>query len=358
MMDEFVLILLIIVLSILIRIISKLLSFMKRFFNKTRGICQKMDSADSYKEYLHWRKALRCHYLSLLPFVTEKNVMHIYPLVFRKQKHVKETKEERKDSIGPLLMPSVLGICTCLICICGMTWAWYSANIQSPAQKMTAAYYEISVESVTDAENHIVTPTDGSYALTAGQTYTIVLKAGGSVKNCGGYCRIENADASAVFYTQTFAPEETLTIQLTPEKSGAYTFISVWGSLPTGVDFITDSGKTSAETTVSLLSEQAETTAAEIHSEENTVYTVKSGDTLSDIAKRYGTTAEKLAAYNGLTDNLNLQVGQVLKIPPKDYELTAVSQESVSEESLSQRPVDVTVQDISSEDSVQAKPES
>lgn len=48
-----------------------------------------------------------------------------------------------------------------------------------------------------------------------------------------------------------------------------------------------------------------------------TVYTVKSGDTLSDIAAKYGTTYQKLAAYNGITNPNLIHVGQKIKIPEK-----------------------------------------
>lgn len=46
-----------------------------------------------------------------------------------------------------------------------------------------------------------------------------------------------------------------------------------------------------------------------------TVYTVKSGDTLSSIAKKYGTTYQKLAAYNGISNPNRISVGQKIKIP-------------------------------------------
>lgn len=46
-----------------------------------------------------------------------------------------------------------------------------------------------------------------------------------------------------------------------------------------------------------------------------TVYTVKSGDTLSAIAAKYGTTYQKLAAYNGITNPNIIHVGQKIKIP-------------------------------------------
>lgn len=47
----------------------------------------------------------------------------------------------------------------------------------------------------------------------------------------------------------------------------------------------------------------------------DTVYTVKSGDTLSGIAAKYGTTYQKLAAYNGISNPNIINVGQKIKIP-------------------------------------------
>lgn len=44
-------------------------------------------------------------------------------------------------------------------------------------------------------------------------------------------------------------------------------------------------------------------------------YTVVSGDTLSGIAQRYGTNYQTLAAMNGIADPNKINVGQVLKVP-------------------------------------------
>lgn len=49
----------------------------------------------------------------------------------------------------------------------------------------------------------------------------------------------------------------------------------------------------------------------------DTIYTVKSGDTLSGIAKKYGTTYQALAAYNGISNPNVISVGQKIKIPVK-----------------------------------------
>ena len=43
-------------------------------------------------------------------------------------------------------------------------------------------------------------------------------------------------------------------------------------------------------------------------------YTVKSGDTLEGIAKQMGVSVNKLAEWNGITDENFLMVGQALKI--------------------------------------------
>ena len=46
-----------------------------------------------------------------------------------------------------------------------------------------------------------------------------------------------------------------------------------------------------------------------------TTYVVKKGDTLSGIASRYGTTYQALAQYNGIANPNLIYVGQVIKIP-------------------------------------------
>lgn len=45
------------------------------------------------------------------------------------------------------------------------------------------------------------------------------------------------------------------------------------------------------------------------------IYTVKSGDTLSGIAAKYGTTYQKLASYNGIADPDKIYPGQKITIP-------------------------------------------
>lgn len=50
------------------------------------------------------------------------------------------------------------------------------------------------------------------------------------------------------------------------------------------------------------------------------IHTVKAGETLSQIARKYGTTYQKIAAYNGITNANLIHVGQKIKIPTDGQE--------------------------------------
>ena len=55
---------------------------------------------------------------------------------------------------------------------------------------------------------------------------------------------------------------------------------------------------------------------------EDEIYVVKSGDTLSSIAKKYNTTYQKLAEYNNIANPDRIYVGQKIRIPPKEEATT------------------------------------
>ena len=42
-------------------------------------------------------------------------------------------QEKKPASLTALLMPSLLGVAMCLVCLCSLTWAWFTAT-----QLMTA----------------------------------------------------------------------------------------------------------------------------------------------------------------------------------------------------------------------------
>ena len=145
--------------------------------------------------------------------------------IFSKPKHEKSTDE----NILRLLMPSVVGIFICMVCLAGSTWAWFSASVQTVAQTIEAANFDISA-AVTD-KGGVSVPSDRP--LQAGQTYKVTLTASGTAPS-GGYCKVEGGTDS--LYTITLLPGDTLTFTLIPEKDAVYTFTAVWGKYSGGAD--------------------------------------------------------------------------------------------------------------------------
>lgn len=329
MNGEFMLIVLVGAAALLVLLIARLASFLRAFIKDAQYICYRMDCANSFEEYRCWRGELRCHYLCLIPFVNGKNVMRVYSFFFHRGDN--SGKQKRKDSIVPLLMPSVLGICLCVVCVCGMTWAWYSASVQTSPQKMTAAYYEVTV-SVKENTTEVDPVSVGCYNLTAGTAYTVDLTAVGTVEKCGGYCLIGLNGSDTEYYTQTLLPGQSITVEFKPDQNGTYTFTGVWGSIKPDVmpeqilHAITSDGDNTGgvpadkeNVASSAVNISPDSAAAESTAEAGNSYTVQPGDTLSDIAKKYDVTAARLAAYNNISDPGRISVGQVLDIPPQDY---------------------------------------
>ena len=76
-------------------------------------------------------------------------------------------------------------------------------------------------------------------------------------------------------------------------------------------------------------------TIEEQPSNKNIIYTVKSGDTLYSIAKKYNTSVNEIKVINNLTTN-NLSIGQTLKIPTSSEEISSnyITYKVVSGDSL------------------------
>lgn len=64
--------------------------------------------------------------------------------------------------------------------------------------------------------------------------------------------------------------------------------------------------------------------------QEDEVYTVAVGDTLSSIAARYGISYLRLAKYNGISNPNLITVGQKIKIPKVDKTIEALAKEVIN----------------------------
>lgn len=77
--------LIVLIVSAFLLIVLKLAQFVNHFSREKQYLLTEMSRAADYNEYRYWRRELRCLYLCLIPFVTERNVMKIYRIFFHKE---------------------------------------------------------------------------------------------------------------------------------------------------------------------------------------------------------------------------------------------------------------------------------
>ena len=216
--------LIVLIVSAFLLILIRLAKLVNDFGREKQYLLTEMHRAADYNEYRYWRRELRCLYLCLIPFVTERNVMRVYPVFFHRAKHA--TKEKRSDGLMHILAPSMLAICICAICLCGASWAWFTAStstgttaIQSSSYKLL---YQVNEDTATTelAEVKTVTvPESGSCKITLSATGT----AGAT-----GYCSI--TVGSETYYTEQIFVDGTFTFTVNAAAGTEITLTPKWGS--------------------------------------------------------------------------------------------------------------------------------
>ncbi len=58
-------------------------------------------------------------------------------------------KRRNSDNILRLLAPSVIGACICAVCLCGASWAWFTAATEASTTTIRSATFQISGVNVT-----------------------------------------------------------------------------------------------------------------------------------------------------------------------------------------------------------------
>ena len=133
------------------------------------------------------------------------------------------------------MLPSILGIILCMVCLAGATWAWFSDSVQTGPQTITAANYGVNVEISGAGEDgvnvRVPAQPDGGYILNGNTLYTIHLTASGTAQT--GYCKIQTPQGESL-YTDQISKDMPLTFTLIPEEDGRYSFTAVWGTYSGG----------------------------------------------------------------------------------------------------------------------------
>lgn len=217
--------LIVLIVSAFLLIVLKLAQFVNHFSRKKQYLLTEMSRAADYNEYRYWRRELRCLYLCLIPFVTERNVMRVYPVFFYRAKHA--AKEKRSDGLMHILAPSMLAICICAICLCGASWAWFTASTSTGTAAIQSSSYKLSYQVGEDTTATELAEAGTAYTLTS-DTTVITLKANGTA-GATGYCSIKIGDET--YYTeQIYVDGAAFTFTVNAAEGTEITLTPKWGS--------------------------------------------------------------------------------------------------------------------------------
>lgn len=225
--DSGVLILLIVLIVFaFLLILIRFAKFVNDFGRGKQYLLNEMHRAADYNEYCYWRRELRCLYLCLIPFVTERNVMRVYPVFFHRAKHT--TKEKRSDGLVHILAPSMLAICICAICLCGVSWAWFTASTSTGTTQIQSSSYKLLYQVGENATATELAEAGTAYTLTA-NACVIKLKAIGTA-GATGYCSI--TVGSETYYTEQISVNGTSEFTFTVNAAANTQIILTpkWGS--------------------------------------------------------------------------------------------------------------------------------
>lgn len=109
-----------------------------------------------------------------------------------------ETKKQ-SDGLLHLLALSAVGLCACLICLCGVSWAWFTATASSGTAVIQSSSYKLAYQvdgaAATDftEKAEIPVPEGGQCSITLSATGTA---------GAAGYCSVQVGDETSYHYTK------------------------------------------------------------------------------------------------------------------------------------------------------------
>ena len=196
----------------------KLNEFLDRFNRKTKSIVFGLEHAKNTEEYNLWHKKLRCHYLTLIPFVNENSAKKMCTKMFKKEK-------SKTAGFFHVVAPSIAGICICAVCLCGMSWAWFSASRNTGVVPIKSAYMDFTVE-LKNGDNTVEKNDTGGYALQAGETYSVTLTVSGTAST--GFADV--VFEGKTYYTPQLKNGDTFAFMLKPSENGKLVINGQWGT--------------------------------------------------------------------------------------------------------------------------------
>ena len=150
--------------------------------------------------------------------------MRLSRRLFYKSKHSEKTTSD--CSIYRILAPSVIGIFICAICLCGASWAWFTASTTTGTTTIQSSSYKLLYQVNEDTAPTELAETDNTYTLTS-DTTVITLKATGTA-GATGYCSIKVG--SEIYYTEQIFADGTFTFSIKAAAGTQIVLTPKWGT--------------------------------------------------------------------------------------------------------------------------------
>ncbi len=255
--------------------------------------------------------------------------------------YVSDEEKISEKVILTRMVTTVVIVVSCLLAMGITAYAYFSCGVASGTNTIKAAFFQAQID-ITDEQGELVNPTaiQGAshiYSFQPG-TYNVEMKIGNSTASTG-FCivRIDQTE----YHTQQIGVDVSAVNQrrdcvafvLNVGQSATVSIESHWGT-SSYYDYIsTDENPLYIQNQDPLKvivvgsadngtdepkQEQPEETDENVIPDE-VVCIAQKGESLALFAQMYGTTVERLAAYNSISDPRVIQIGQQIRIPPHDW---------------------------------------
>ena len=173
-------------------------------------------------------------------------------------------KRRNSDNILRLLAPSVIGACICAVCLCGASWAWFTAATEASTTTIRSATFQISDVNVTanasetnDAQAttvQAVKAEGGKFEVSLPDgSYKLQIIPAADNTSTKGFCCItifeNNESAGTAYYTSNIS-KDGFNVNIQADKNIRVVIEPIWGDVAaynTSVTPLADGGNIPAQ---------------------------------------------------------------------------------------------------------------
>lgn len=164
----------------------------------------------------------------------------------------RRNKKITQKAFRRMAFSSALGILACIICLAGMTWAWFTDSVTSSGNTIESSHFcvEVTVTKIGNNTENIqnsVVLVEGTYVLEKGYNYKVEIGRSGNASK--GYCEVsvggteyntgtmgKNATSGISFTVNCTYAETDTSMIITPRWMGTNEECNLRGTITIGTE--------------------------------------------------------------------------------------------------------------------------